>query len=72
MVCNVVDFGVFVDIGVKYDGLVYLLWMVKKYLKDLYSLLVVGDIVIVWVYVVDKQCDWIQLIMLLLKKGDND
>lgn len=69
---NVVDFGAFVDIGVKHDGLVHLSRMAKKYPKDPHSLLAVGDIVTVWVHAVDKQRDRIQLTMLPPKKGDND
>lgn len=50
---NVVDFGAFVDIGVKQDGLVHVskLSKVRKNPMDIVS---VGDIVDVWIYSIDK------------------
>ena len=52
---NVVDFGAFVDIGVKQDGLVHVSEMADKYVRDPYALLSVGDVVKVRVISVDKE-----------------
>ena len=46
---NVVDFGAFVDCGVKEDGLVHLSRMSKKFIKHPLDLVSVGDIIKVWV-----------------------
>lgn len=50
---NVVDFGVFVDIGVKQDGLVHISKMAKKFVKHPMDIASVGDVVTVWVENVD-------------------
>lgn len=50
---NVVDFGAFVDCGVKYDGLVHLSKISKGYVKHPSDVLNVGDIVKVYVIGVD-------------------
>ena len=42
---NVVDFGAFVDIGVKQDGLVHISKLSKKYVKNPMDVISVGDIV---------------------------
>ncbi|MCL6588343.1 MAG: RNA-binding transcriptional accessory protein [Firmicutes bacterium] len=42
---NVVDFGAFVDIGVKQDGLVHISELSDKYVKDPNDVVAVGDIV---------------------------
>ena len=52
---NVVDFGVFVDCGVKEDGLVHLSKMRKSFVKHPMDVVSVGDIVKVWVDSVDLQ-----------------
>lgn len=46
---NVVDFGCFVDIGIKNDGLVHISKMTKDFIKHPSELLSVGDIVTVYV-----------------------
>ncbi|MFZ3580194.1 Tex family protein [Virgibacillus sp. DJP39] len=46
---NVVDFGVFVDIGVKQDGLVHISKMANKFVKHPMDIASVGDVVTVWV-----------------------
>lgn len=46
---NVVDFGAFVDIGLKNDGLVHISKMSERYVKHPLDLVAVGDIVDVWV-----------------------
>ena len=50
---NVVDFGAFVDIGIKNDGLVHKSEMSKAYVKDPMTVVTVGDIVDVKVIGVD-------------------
>jgi len=52
---NVVDFGAFVDIGVKQDGLVHISRMGKKYVRNPHEVLSVGDIVQVEVISIDRQ-----------------
>ena len=51
---NVIDFGAFVDIGVKYDGLVHISEMSEKYIKNPSDLVSVGDIVKVKVIGLDN------------------
>ncbi len=46
---NVVDFGCFVDIGIKNDGLVHISKMTDKYIKHPSEILAVGDIIDVYV-----------------------
>ena len=46
---NVVDFGVFVDIGVKQDGLVHISKMSDRFVKHPMDIASVGDVVTVWV-----------------------
>ncbi len=50
---NVVDFGAFVDIGVKHDGLVHVSKMAKKYVRNPHEIVHVGDIVDVTVISID-------------------
>jgi len=51
---NVIDFGAFVDIGVKYDGLVHISEMSNKYIKNPSDIVSVGDIVKVKVINLDN------------------
>ncbi|MFD1125476.1 Tex family protein [Lentilactobacillus raoultii] len=60
---NVVDFGAFVDIGVKQDGLVHISKMSKTFVRDPSKLVSVGDIVTVWIDSVDADRHRIQLSM---------
>lgn len=60
---NVVDFGVFVDIGVKQDGLVHISKMSRTFVKDPSKVVSVGDIVTVWIDSVDLDRHRIQLTM---------
>ncbi|MCR5727183.1 MAG: RNA-binding transcriptional accessory protein [Lachnospiraceae bacterium] len=63
---NVIDFGVFVDIGVHQDGLVHISQITnKKFIKHPLELLSVGDVVDVKVMSVDLQKKRIQLTMIL-------
>ncbi len=52
---NVVDFGAFVDIGVKQDGLVHISQLADRYVKDPFEVVKVGDVVKVKVTSVDAQ-----------------
>ena len=61
---NVVDFGAFVDIGVKHDGLVHISRLTKQFVSDPRQVVAVGDIVTVWVQSVDLKRERIQLTML--------
>ncbi|WP_077624177.1 Tex family protein [Sediminibacillus massiliensis] len=60
---NVVDFGVFVDIGVKQDGLVHISKMSKQFVKHPMDIAAVGDVVTVWVENVDINKQRIALTM---------
>ncbi|MFC4402030.1 Tex family protein [Gracilibacillus xinjiangensis] len=60
---NVVDFGVFVDIGVKQDGLVHISKMSNRFVKHPMDIASVGDVVTVWVDQVDQQKQRIALTM---------
>jgi len=60
---NVIDFGVFVDIGVHQDGLVHISQICNKYIKHPSEVLAVGDIVDVVVLGVDEKKGRISLSM---------
>ncbi len=63
---NVIDFGVFVDIGVHQDGLVHISQITnKKYIKHPLEVVSVGDIVEVKVLGCDVQKNRIQLSMII-------
>lgn len=52
---NVVDFGAFVDIGLKNDGLVHISRLKKGFVKHPLDVVTVGDIVDVWVVEIDEK-----------------
>ncbi len=52
---NVVDFGAFVDIGVKQDGLVHVSKMADRYVRDPFELVSVGDVLDVTVISLDLE-----------------
>ncbi|WP_246629383.1 Tex family protein [Mesobacillus maritimus] len=61
---NVVDFGAFVDIGVKQDGLVHISKLSTKFVKHPLDVVSVGDVVNVWVDSVDMKKGRVALTML--------
>ena len=61
---NVVDFGAFVDIGVKQDGLVHISKLSKSFVAHPTDVVSVGDIVTVWVIDVDLNKQRVQLSMI--------
>jgi protein Tex len=61
---NVVDFGAFVDIGVKQDGLVHISKLRRQFVKHPLDVVSVGDIVTVWVDSVDMNKGRVALTML--------
>lgn len=60
---NVIDFGVFVDIGVKQDGLVHISKLANHFVKNPADVVSVGDIVTVWIIGVELTRNRIQLSM---------
>jgi uncharacterized protein len=60
---NVVDFGAFVDIGVKQDGLVHVSKMADRYVRNHFEVVSVGDVVEVTVVQVDTERGRISLSM---------
>ena len=63
-VLNVVDFGAFVDIGLKDSGLVHVSQLATKFIQDPHDCVSVGDIVTVWVMAVDKERRRVSLTMI--------
>ena len=61
---NVVDFGVFVDCGVKDDGLVHISQLSNQFIKHPLDVVSVGDIVKVWVKDIDLKRHRLQLTMI--------
>ena len=60
---NVIDFGAFVDVGVKHDGLVHISQMADRYIKNPSEVVSVGDIVKVKVIGIDKEKQKVSLSM---------
>lgn len=60
---NVVDFGAFVDIGLKNDGLVHISELSDRYVKDPMTVVSVGDIVDVTVIGIDRERNKVKLSM---------
>lgn len=63
-VLNVVDFGAFVDVGLKDSGLVHISQMANRYIKSPYDVVAVGDVVTVWVINVDSDRRRVSLSMI--------
>ena len=66
---NVIDFGVFVDIGVHQDGLVHISQLCERRVRHPSEVCAAGDIVMVWVREVDEKKKHISLTM-KKPKGD--
>ena len=62
---NVIDFGAFVDIGVKHDGLVHISEMADRYIKNPSEVVSVGDIIKVKVIGIDSEKQKVKLSMKL-------
>lgn len=69
---NVIDFGVFVDIGVHQDGLVHISQITDRFIKHPLEAVSVGDIVEVQVLTVDVPKKRIGLTMRIGKDGQNN
>jgi uncharacterized protein len=54
-VLNVVDFGAFVDIGLKDSGLVHISKLANRFVRNPHEIVSVGDVVTVWVLGIDHQ-----------------
>lgn len=67
---NVIDFGAFVDIGVKQDGLVHISKLSQKFVKHPTDVVSVGDVVTVWVEAVDLKKGRISLTMIPMSAND--
>jgi len=63
-VVNIVDFGAFVDVGVKDSGLVHVSQLVDRYISSPHDVVSVGDIVTVWVQSVDLERRRVSLTMI--------
>ncbi|GIM31695.1 Tex family protein [Paraclostridium bifermentans] len=65
---NVVDFGAFVDIGIKNDGLVHKSQMSNKFVKDPMTVVTVGDVIDVKVIGIDLKTQKVSLTMKDIKE----
>ncbi|WP_288597548.1 Tex family protein [uncultured Streptococcus sp.] len=65
---NVVDFGVFIDIGLHDDGLIHISQMSKSFVKHPSQVVSVGDVVTVWVSKIDKERGKINLSLVDLRE----
>ena len=62
---NVIDFGAFIDVGVKHDGLVHISEMSDKFVRNPSEIVSVGDIVKVKVIGIDREKQKVKLSMKL-------
>ena len=67
---NVVDFGAFVDVGVKQDGMVHISKLSNKFVKHPTDIVAVGDVVTVWIDSVDLKKQRIALTMIPVAQND--
>jgi protein Tex len=67
---NVVDFGAFVDIGLKNDGLVHISRMSSKFIKHPLDVVSVGQVVKVWIAEVDQKKQRVGLSMLPIQSKE--
>lgn len=64
VVTNVVDFGAFVDVGLKSDGLVHISQMSDTYIASPHDVVAVGEVVAVWIEQLEEKRKRIGLTML--------
>jgi uncharacterized protein len=62
-VLNVVEFGAFVDVGLKDSGLVHISQLANRYVKSPHDVVSVGDVVVVWVLAIDRERKRVSLTM---------
>ena len=70
VVRNVVDFGAFIDIGIKNDGLAHVSDLSKSFVKNPSDVVAVGQIVTVWVKSLDLQRGKINLTLVNPREKD--
>ena len=70
VVRNVVDFGAFIDIGIKNDGLAHVSDLSKSFVKNPSDVVAVGQIVTVWVKSLDLQRGKINLTLVNPREED--
>lgn len=63
-VVNVVDFGAFVDVGLRDSCLVHISELANRYIRSPYELVSVGDVVTTWVLKVDRDKRRVSLTMM--------
>ncbi|MDE5416075.1 RNA-binding transcriptional accessory protein [Alkalihalobacillus sp. MEB203] len=69
---NVVDFGAFIDVGVKQDGLVHISKLSNRFVKHPLEVVAVGEVVTVWVDDIDLKKQRVALTMLEPEKQINE
>ncbi|TWT40184.1 30S ribosomal protein S1 [Thalassoglobus neptunius] len=70
VVSNVVDFGAFVDVGLKNDGLVHISRLSDQYVSSPLDVVSLGDVVTVWVAQLDEDRKRLGLSMIPLDEAD--
>jgi uncharacterized protein len=70
VVTNVTNFGAFVDVGVKRDGLVHVSQLTDRFVKDPTKIVKVGQVVTVRVAKIDEMLNRISLSMRLGDEGN--
>jgi uncharacterized protein len=63
-VLNVVDFGAFIDVGLKDSGLVHISKMSGNYISSPHDVVAVSDVVTVWVHGIDRERKRVSLTMI--------
>ncbi|MFL5330632.1 MAG: Tex-like N-terminal domain-containing protein [Gemmataceae bacterium] len=63
-VLNVVDFGAFIDIGLKDSGLVHISQLANRFIRNPHEVVTVGDVVTAWVMTVDSERHRVSLTMI--------
>jgi uncharacterized protein len=63
-VLNVVDFGAFIDVGLKESGLVHISKMADRFVSSPHEVVAIGDVIAVWVLSIDRERRRVSLTML--------